>query len=157
MSNLSAELPAHSVLPEPHLLFANSKRNLHPLCGLIEHGPYGSDIRFPTQVRVAYFAPAGLIERLDSLISELSSSAHPKEALNYYPPYPGFEQIFRIPLIQPPENLKSSANDDCLKLVNVRNGPGLVDSIIQSMASLFHQRQSFDVLFIYGAVLDNFH
>ena len=149
MNKSSAELPGHTVLPEPHLLFANGRRNLHPLRGLIESGPYGSDIGFPTQVRVAYFAPTELIDRLDSFTSELLGSAKPKEALNYYPEYPGFEKIFRIPLIKPPEGLRSSATDDCLKLAQAQNGPGLVDSILQSMGGLLRQRQSFDVIFVY--------
>ena len=149
MSKYSAELPGYTMLPEPPLLFANGMRDLHPLRGLIESGPYSSDIGLLSQVRVAYFAPAGLGGQLDSFTSELLRPAQPKDALNYYPAYPGFKQTFRIPLIKPPEGLRSSANDDCLKLAKAQNGPGLVESILQSMAGLLRQRQSFDVIFVY--------
>ena len=149
MSNTNAELSSYSILPEPHLLFAGGKRKIHPLQGLIEFGPYGSDIGLPTQVRAAYFAPKELINHLDSFVSELNGSAQPKEALNYYPVYPGFEQVFRIPLIKPTDCLRAFANDDCLKLVQMRNGSGLVNSILQSMTGLLRQRHSFDVVLIY--------
>ncbi len=149
MSNCSSELPSHSMLPEPNLLFANGRRSLHPLRGLIEYGPYSSDLRFPSQVRVAYFAPTELLCRLDSFIIELTRSAQPKDALNYYPTYPGFVQTFRTPLIKPDEALWFSASKDCLKLAQTQNGPGLVDSILHSMAGLLRQKHSFDVLFAY--------
>ena len=95
----SSSLPGHSVLPEPHLLFHKSQTDTHPLRGLSRHGPYGAELGFPGHVRLAYLAPAGCMEKLDRIASELGNPATPREALNYYIQYPGFERVFHIPLI----------------------------------------------------------
>lgn len=149
MDNSSSQLSGHFVLPEPPLLFAKGLRHLHPLRGLLEAGPYGIDLGFPNQLRLAYSAPSELLPRLDSFILELSQSAKPKEAKNYYPEYPGFENLFKISLVAPQDTLRCSTNPECFKLAKRGSGPDLVDSILHSMVSLIHQKQSFDVLILY--------
>ena len=149
MASSTAQLSGHCVLPEPTLLFANGRKDLHPLRGLLEAGPYGADLGFPIQLRLAYLAPSDLLHRLDSFVLELSRPVEPREALNYYPEYPGFERLFQIPLVEPPLGLKCSTTTDCLKFAQSRNGPGLVDAIFHSMGSLMRQRQSFDVVILY--------
>jgi uncharacterized glyoxalase superfamily protein PhnB len=46
------------------------------------------------------------MRKLDGIVSELGKPAEPKEALNYYVQYLGFEKVFRIPLVVPSETLK---------------------------------------------------
>ena len=149
MASSSTQLSGHFALPEPLLLFAKGRKDLHPLRGLLEAGPYGVDLGFPIQLRLAYLAPSDLLTRLDSFFLELSRPAKPKDALNYYPMYPGFEQLFQIPLVEPPFGLRCSTSPDCLGLAQRRSGPDLVNSIFQSMGSLIRQRQSFDVVILY--------
>jgi hypothetical protein len=149
MDNASTQLSGHFALPEPPLLFAKGRRELHPLRGLLEAGPYGIDLGFPIQLRLAYLAPSDLLPRLHSFVLELSRPAQPKEALNYYPKYPGFEQLFQIPLVVPPLSLRCSTSPDCLGLAQRRSGSELVNSIFHSMGSLILQRHSFDVVVLY--------
>ncbi len=80
---------------------------------------------------------------------ELNNSANPKEAINYYPTYTGFKNIFHIPLIEPSEVLKCAAQPDCSAFVQRKDGLGLVNLILQSITDLLRQKNSFDVLIVY--------
>jgi len=149
VDNSSTQLCGHFTLPEPLLLFAKGRKDLHPLRGLLDAGPYGIDLGFPNQLRLAYLAPSDLLPRLDSLLLELSKPAQPKEASNYYPKYPGFEPLFQIPLVAPPDGLRCSISAECSRLAQCRSGPDLVNSILHSMGCLMCQKQSFDVVILY--------
>ena len=50
MTSTTAELAGYAMLPEPDLMFAGNKTNKHPLVGLIDNGPYGSEIRRAQQL-----------------------------------------------------------------------------------------------------------
>lgn len=149
MSEKAYILPAYGTLPEPELLFAKNGTDTHPLRGLLKHGPYGLDLGLPGRVRLAYFGPREAQSKLDKLVSELSGKAQPKEALNYYPTYEGFQAVFRIPLIKPTDALKVSPTSECFDHVKRKDGAGLVEGILQSIASLLMQKNSFDVLLLY--------
>ncbi len=142
-------LSGHAILPEPLLLFAGSQTDTHPLRGLSNYGPYSATLGFPSQVRLAYFAPVEFMVKLDELFSELNSSASPIEATNYYVRYPSFQEVFRIPLIKPADNLKCAASPDCLEVAQRKDGAGLVDLILQSIGALLLKKTSFDVVLMY--------
>jgi hypothetical protein len=142
-------LSGHAILPEPSLLFDGSQVDTHPLRGLLNYGPYSAKLGFPSRVRLAYLAPAEFMGKLDGIVKELNGSANPKEAVNYYLPYAGFQVVFRIPLIKPGDNLRCVAPGECLAFAQAKDGPGLVGLILQSIGSLLRQRNSFDVLLIY--------
>lgn len=142
-------LSGHAILPEPLLLFGGSQTDTHPLRGLSNYGPYSAVLGFPSQVRLAYFAPVEFMGKLDGIVSELNSSASPKEAINYYVRYAGFRDVFRIPLIKPSGNLKCAAPCECLAFAQRKDGAGLVDLILQSIGGLLRQKNSFDVLLVY--------
>lgn len=142
-------LSGHTILPEPPLLFNGSRTDTHPLRGLSNYGPYGAGLGFPSQVRLAYLAPAEYMSKLDGLVSELNGSANPKEAVNYYVRYAGFRDVFRVPLIKPAENLKCAAPGECLAFAQAKDGAGLVDHILQAIGGLLRKKNSFDVLLIY--------
>src|SRR4030042_226209 len=99
-------LPAYSILPEPSLLFKGNKTDVHPLRGLSQWGPYSAGIGIPDNIRLAYLAPVKYMQKLENLVSELRNTAIPKEAINYYMPYPGFEKVYHVPLIEPTASLK---------------------------------------------------
>ncbi len=144
------ELAAHSMLPEPALLFAGRKTDTHPLRGLISSGPYSLDLGFPAHVRLAYFAPAGRMKRVEALVSEMQGSAKVKEAPNYYYEYPGFEKVFRIPLIPPNDSLMFSPPHECDRLASAQDGEGLVRTLVHTIATgVRPKRSSLDVLLIY--------
>src|SRR4051794_16869871 len=106
MANSIYQMPAHSALPEPRLVFGGGKQDEHPLRGLHSNGPYSTILGFPRQVRLAYFAPRALMSRLHGLARELTGTAMPIEAKNYYIRYNGFASVFRIPLVAAPDNLR---------------------------------------------------
>lgn len=147
-TNLST-LPGHAILPEPRLLFDGGKTDTHPLRGLAQHGPYSKGLGIPTQVRLAYLAPTECLRKLDALVTELNNPANPKEALNYYANYPGFERTFRVPLVTPEATLRCATISQCDTLAAAVNGVELAEQIIHSMASLLRQTHAFDVLLIY--------
>ncbi len=149
MDTNPSSLSMHSVLPEPRLLFQGNKTETHPLCGLSKYGPYSADLGLPGQVRLAYLAPAKYMQILDSIVSELSKPAAPKEALNYYIQYPGFQKIFRVPLIPPPVTLKCTTLEECNSLAASGDGIGLSEKIFQSLSVLIPQKHAFDILLIY--------
>ncbi|MGZ8161357.1 MAG: argonaute/piwi family protein [Methylobacter sp.] len=144
-----SSLPAYSILSEPRLLFKGNRTDTHPLRGLSQHGPYSAGLGFPGSVRLAYLAPEEHMSKLDSIVSELGKRVSPKEALNYYVEYPGFESIFQIPLLAPSNTLKCPIVRECDALADSGNGITLAEKIFQSMTSLFRQKHVFDVLLIY--------
>jgi len=145
----SSTLPAHSMLPEPYLLFQGNKTDSHPLRGLAQYGPYSAGLGLPGQVRLAYLAPTGYMDKLESLVSELINTAVPKEALNYYIQYPGFESVFRVPLVAPTDVLKCPTLKECDTLAASGDGDDLSEKLFQSMAGLLRQKHAFDVILIY--------
>ena len=149
MATDSSSLPAHSILPKPRLLFQGNLTDTHPLRGLSQHGPYSAGLGVPGQVRLAYLSPAGYMGKLDGIVSELSEPVSPREALNYYVPYPGFEKVFRVPLVATFKVLKCTMLEECETIAASGNGAALSEKILQSMAGLIRRKHAFDVLIIY--------
>ena len=143
------ELCSHGILSEPALLFAAHQSDTHPLRGLIDYGPYSLDLGFPAHVRLAYLAPAGYMARVEAIVAEMQGSAEVREAPNYYLQYPGFEAVFRVPLIPANDALKFSPPDECAQLAQAQDGEGLVNQLVHAIAGLRTKRASFDVLMIF--------
>lgn len=149
MGNNISELPAYSVLPEPRLLFQGNKIDVHPLRGLSNYGPYSAEFGYLGQVRLAFLAPAEQLKRVDGIVEELRHIAKPREALNYYVDYRGFENVFHIPVVPPGETLRAATLRECDALAAAGNGLALADKIVESMGPLVRQRRSFDVLVLF--------
>lgn len=149
MDSAPSVLSGHTILPEPLLLFADSQTDTHPLRGLSNFGPYSSALGFPSRVRLAYFAPAEFMGKLDELVRELNKTSDPKEATNYYIRYSGFQEIFRVPLIEPEATLRCAAPPDSLAVAQRKDGGGLVGLILQSISTLLLKKNAFDVLLVY--------
>ena len=130
-------------------MFGNEKTDKHPLRGIINNGPYSLGFGFPSSVRIASLTPQGQGGKVTSLLEELNREHFPKEAKNYYPKYPGFCQLFRIPLEAPQNNLKFVLPPECLNLAEQQNGLELINKIMQSVGALSLSKHSFDVLIIY--------
>ena len=144
-----SELSAYKIIPEPELLFNNNNRDVHPLRGLIKYGPYSLKMGFPNQIRTAYLTPLNESKKLDKLLLELNSSHSPKEALNYYPQYPGFKNIFRIPLSAATPNLVSELSEKCNVFAQKRDGNGLIGEIIEKVGKSLVRNANFDILILY--------
>lgn len=144
-----SQLAGHNVLAEPSLLFASGKTDLHPLRGLTQHGPYSLGLGFPNQVRIAFLTPRDMAGKLDSLINELNAEHTPKEALNYYPKYSGFQNVFRVPLVGPGNNLKFELSAECALAAIDGNGQELTNQIMHAVGDILKLKPLFDVLMIY--------
>lgn len=149
MTGPQSELSGYVTLPEPDLLFAGNKLDKHPLRGLIENGPYGLRYGSPSVLRLALIAPRLHQQKLPALVRELNGRAKPKEAPKYYPDYPGFQKVFRIPIAAPDDNLVL-AFPDALEN-HARNGDkqGLASGLFQCLAQLKSVRSNFDVALVY--------
>lgn len=149
MTSTTAELAGYTILPEPDLKFAGNKTNKHPLVGLIDNGPYGLKFGAPSSLRLAVLAPRRDVRKLLGLIQELKSPATPKEAPNYYPVYPGFEAVFRVPIADVSERLILEFPDQ-LDAHAARGAKiALAKDLFQCVAQLKRLRTSFDVALIY--------
>ena len=149
MSGPQSELSGYATLPEPELLFAGNKLQKHPLLGLINHGPFGLKYGAPSTLRLALGAPRLHQQKLPTLIRELNGNAKPKEAVNYYPEYPGFSEVFRISIATVSDNLVLTfpdALENC-----ARNGEKheLARGLFQCLARLKALRSNFDVALVY--------
>jgi hypothetical protein len=149
MTQHVSELSGYSVLPEPQLVFAAGQHDRHPLRGLVSFGPYSKTLGVPTRVRVAQLAPMGQLRKLDSILSELTRSATPREAKNYYPEYPGFEPLFRAPIVSGGDRVRFEMSSDLDELARAGKRPELARHLFDAIGKTNVHRTDFDVLLIY--------
>lgn len=149
MSARAAELSGYSCLNEPDLLFHDGKTHKHPLLGLIEYGPYGLRYGSPSKIRFALVAPGPDIDKLKGLINELAGNATPREAKNYYPVYPGFESVFRVPIADLDSRLIRPFPDELDAHAQRRDKIGLAGALFDSIAQLKPLSTNFDVALIF--------
>ena len=149
MKATASELPGYTALPEPELMFHNSRTGKHPLVGLIENGPYGQRFGAPSVVRLALLGPRSDLPRLDELVAELRSSAKPREAKNYYPDYPGFRALFRIPITSQNPRLVKPFPDALDQYAQAEDKVSLAKGLFQTIRQLRPLRSEFDVALVY--------
>lgn len=149
MNPSSSELCGYTTLTEPDLLFANNKTDKHPLRGLIDNGPYSLRFGAPSRLRFALLAPQKDMRKLTALVEELKSPASPREAKNYYPAYPGFEKVFRIPISDLDDRLKVFIPDDLDRHAKTAQKRELARGLFDSIAQFKTMRSSFDCVLIY--------
>ncbi len=149
MNSISAELGGYSKITEPDLLFNNRKTHRHPLSGLIEHGPYSEKFDYPNKIRFALLARQSDLPKLTKLVEELKKPASAKEIPNYYPKYPGFNSVFRIPIEEQDPNLVITLPDNLDEFANPEQKVELARGLFQNIGSLKALRSSFDVALIY--------
>ncbi|HEY0938451.1 MAG TPA: hypothetical protein VGE08_00010 [Steroidobacter sp.] len=149
MADNPNELPGNFSLPEPDLLFSNGKTHKHPLRGLSDLGPYSASLGIVSQVRLAYLAPTDLLGKIDSIVDELRKKQEPKDAVNYYIAYEGFDKVFRSTLVPATAALRVATPPECNALAAAGNGNGLVNAILQALGALMRVKHTFDVLIVY--------
>jgi len=145
----ASEMPGYTTLPEPELMFHNRHTGKHPLVGLINNGPYGLQFGAPSAVRLALLGPAADLSRLEGLVTELGSSARPREAKNYYPDYPGFRSLFRIPISPQDPQLVKRFPDALDQYARAEDKVALAKGLFQTIRQLHPVRSEFDVALVY--------
>lgn len=149
MNGPSSELPGYTLLPEPDLVFSGNQLDKHPLRGLIRNGPYSLKFGAPATLRLALLAPKQDVRRLRTLVSELQGKATTREALNYYPDYPGFSTVFRTPIASIPDSLMHEFPAELDEFARQSAKQSLAKGLFQAIARLSAQRANFDVALIY--------
>ena len=150
---MTSEIAPHIWVPEPQLAFHPDRPSdsaIHPLRGLIQHGPHSSGI-IPTPIRAATIVPSGEGDRLYSFVKQLDATYHPNERRDYLPDWPGFQQIFGL-RVRPAEvnchiELASHLEAD----LNSAPRPHIVlaEHIVRAIHRHQTQRALFDILLIY--------
>ena len=149
MTASPSELSGYSIIPEPDLIFSGGQVDAHPLRGLVRFGPYSADMGIPSRVRLAQLAPAGFLGKLDGIIAELARNAPPKEALNYYPAYPGFEQTFKLPISPVDARMRVETPSDLDALAKQGRREELARQLFGAIGKFASYRSEFEVLLIY--------
>ncbi len=142
-------LGGYSRIAEPELIFNDGRQHKHPLLGLIQHGPYGLKLGFPASVRFALLAPQADMDRLRSLTTEMNRTVRPREAKNYYPDYPGFNNLFRVPIANQDDALMLAFPQELDAFAQKRDEVGLAQGLFQHIATLQKQVSNFDVALVY--------
>ena len=149
MSSVSSELCGYSAVREPDLVFAGNRTDKHPLRGLIDNGPYSLKFGMPSSVRFALLAPRRDLPKLTALVAELKRPAAPHEAKNYYPTYPGFNELFRTPITDIDDRLKLAFPDELDGYVQRGEKVLLARNLFQCIAQLKAVRSTFDCALIF--------
>lgn len=97
----ASKLPPYVLLDEPVLAFDSlndEARGIHPLKGLIQHGPFTSHIfsKYTPRLRVAIVGPTSGYNRIVKLMKELQTSHVAADRKEYLPNFPGFQKLFGI-------------------------------------------------------------
>lgn len=148
MTGSISELSGYTSIPEPDLIFAGGVLDRHPLRGLKTNGPFSAWMGVPARVRIAQLVPNGNREKLSRLLQELKKPASPREAKNYYPAYPGFEPLFRIPLTSE-SKLTFEMPSDLDDLARASNRFYLARLLFDSIGKVGRHKADFDVLMVY--------
>ena len=149
MKPATSELCGYAPLNEPDLLFGGGKTDRHPLRGLIENGPYSLSFGAPNRVRFALLAPKQDIAKLEALVDELKRPATPREAMNYYPVYPGFEKLFRTPIGALADGLKVAFPDELDEHARRDDKGALASGLFNCIAQFKTLRSNFDCVLVY--------
>ena len=100
----SGRLAPYTSLDEPLLAFSSvdpSSVDAHPLRGLVRHGPYSKNslASGTDRVRVAIVGPDSGREGRKRVLQNVQHPQQPLDRKDYVPPYPGFQELFGIPLV----------------------------------------------------------
>ncbi|MBS0151027.1 MAG: SIR2 family protein [Nitrospira sp.] len=113
LSRKSGERFDAIVLPESQLIFGTARgphrpKDIHPLRGLINDGPYDLELTqsgICREVRLGVVCPRGYERALQGYLDKLvAAHEHVESKQEYLVGYPGFQQVFRIPLRVPRQN-----------------------------------------------------
>ncbi|KFX61994.1 argonaute/piwi family protein [Paraburkholderia fungorum] len=151
--NLS-KAPSFSLLDEPALTFNSEDTYLdeNPLRGLLRFGAYNGKTfeGYTPKLRVATIAPASGWPKLRGLVDTIRSGHEASDRRNYVPSFPGFENLFRVPLVAGPKDVHIKWPDDLMALA--RTGAPherLFSAMSEAMARLDALHDQFDVVLVH--------
>lgn len=149
-------LPVHYVLQEPELLFDPEhlgERHVHPLKGLMAHGPYSQALVNSAldPIRLAVIAPAGFATGVDALIGELRMERRAQERRDYLIDYPGMSRALGIGVNSASNSCRVELPDSLDAEIAYAEKPHLLlaDRLNRALSTLDSQRSHFDVLLVF--------
>ena len=89
------------------------------------------------------------MSKLTSLVEELKAFAVPRQATNYYPTYPGFEALLRIPISDLDDCLEVTLPDDLDQHAERGEKRELARALFHCISRLDTVRSNFDCTLIY--------
>lgn len=154
MDYRNSKLPPYSLLDEPHLTFngENTALDVNPLRGLRRFGAYNSSAfeGYTPELRVAIVAPAAGWPKIRELVETVRGSHAPGDRRNYVPPFPGFEELFRVPIVAAAKGVHIKWPDDLMALG--RGGAPherLFAAMSEAMTRLNAMHDQFDVVMVH--------
>ncbi|MDE2938920.1 MAG: hypothetical protein OXR67_08365 [Chloroflexota bacterium] len=150
---MNRELSPHIQFPEPMLTFhpnGTSDTDIHPLRGLLRHGPISSDL-LPVPIKLATIAPHREGARLHRFVEELAAEQRPRERTEYLPVWPGFEEVFRAGLDLPGGNCDIELDPSVDRELRESETPhtALSKHLVRAINQLRTARADFDIVLIY--------
>ena len=150
---MSNQIAPHICLPEPHLSFHPdrlSDRDIHPLRGLLEYGPYSST-SIPDPIRIATIFPGGKRDHLRSFVNRLDLTYRAKERRDYLPEWPGCQKVFGLRMRLAGDNCHIETDLNLETTLSGSSQPHIVlsDYLVRAIHRLQAHRAEFDVLMIF--------
>ena len=150
---MNRDIAPHIRLPEPVLTFhpdGKSDTDIHPLRGLLRHGPVSSGLVL-NPIKLATISPSGGGARLRNFIAELDSVQNPGERVDYLPSWPGFEKVFGVKLAMAGGHCHIELSDETDQQVRNSEFPHTVlsDHLVRAIHRLRSARAEFDIVLIY--------
>lgn len=150
-----SKLPPFTLLDEPQLSFSPDRleeRDLHPLRGLVNFGPYSKTVFSPytPNLRIATIGPVDGVAKVGNLMRMLRECHKPSDRKEYVPEYQGFESIFRVPLVAASSAAHIKWPSDIMKLGD-QGEPELrfMTGLKSAMERLSLIRDQFDVVVVH--------
>lgn len=151
---LASRLPPFSLLDEPELSFdpENRQRDVNPLRGLRQHGPYSAGLfsTYRPEVRLATIAPESGWNGLRKLVATLRSTHAPGDRREYVPDFRGFEGTFGVPIVAAPPIAHVKLSDD-INAIGQSGDPStrLTQALDNAINRLSLVQDQFDVVLVH--------
>lgn len=150
---MNTEVMPHICLPEPDLSFhpeRKSDRDVHPLRGLLRHGPYSRGW-VVDPIRVATITPKNESESLFEFMRQLSHAYDPTERKDYLVEWPGFSRVFGLNVRAAEARCRVELPADIEEKLQTLPNPhfDLATALIRAIQQLAARRTAYDIAFIY--------
>lgn len=123
---------------------------MHPLLGLLEHGPYSKSAfrSLKPQLRVATITPEDGQVSVFQFLKSLQDKHQPRERKDYLPPFPGFEAVFDVPIHGAVRDAHITLPSDTIT-ADEGDMQSLGEALRKGLDRLHSIRDEFDVIAIY--------
>ncbi len=152
---VDSRLPAFFTVAEPALAFHAERaadRHVHPLIGLVQHGPYSRSLPHLVidPIRIAVIAPHGMLRRAEALVTELESRHSPRERRQYLVEYLGFSRLFGVRAVLADQSVRlelpAQIDDECRR--SSQPHKLLAERLTHAISAIQAHRTMFDVVLL---------